>query len=129
MRNRLLRAMLQWTTDKMLLFLLAADCVLPTACRLGPYGQPPRAPMWATPTVNNVFTSFSGAIARPNQLSERHRASKKCWQEAVRYRATDGANKAHPPQLHTRRFAKAAGPRGTGAWYVVQVGKSDLAAG
>jgi hypothetical protein len=64
--------------DDVLLFLLAADCVLPTAYRLGPYGQPPWAPMWATPTVNNIFTSFSGAIAQLNQLSERHRASKEC---------------------------------------------------
>ena len=65
-------------SDNMLLFLLNADSVLPTAYRLGPYGQPPWAPMWATLTVNNVFTSFSGALAQPNQLSERHRASKEC---------------------------------------------------
>jgi len=77
-RNRLLRAMLQWTVVNALRFVLTAGCVLPTACRLGPWGQPRWAPMWAPPTVNNIFTSFSGAIAQANQLSERHRASKEC---------------------------------------------------
>ena len=77
-RNRLLRAMLQWTVDVVLRFPLAAGCVLPTAYRLGPGGRPRGRPCGPRPQLTISLQSFSGAIAQPNQLSERHRASKEC---------------------------------------------------
>jgi hypothetical protein len=58
----LLHAMLPQTTDNALRLPLTADCVLPNAYRLGPCGQPPRAPMWTTPRVNNSLRTFDARL-------------------------------------------------------------------